>query len=111
MPIYEYACVDCRRHVEVRQSFFDEPLTVCEHCGGKLRRVIHPVGVVFRGSGFYSTDHRKGKAAEKETASAGEKDGKGGPKAEAKASKPSDVSGSGDASKPAAAKSAPEKSD
>jgi putative FmdB family regulatory protein len=60
VPTYEYVCVDCGEHVEVHQSFQDEPLTTCTNCGGKLRKVYHPIGVMFRGSGFYSTDHRSG---------------------------------------------------
>jgi len=61
MPTYEYRCQDCGHIVEVVQSFTDEPLTVCEVCGGRLRRVFHPVGIVLKGSGFYSTDNRPGK--------------------------------------------------
>ncbi|MBW3591450.1 MAG: FmdB family transcriptional regulator [Actinobacteria bacterium] len=58
MPTYEYACKTCDQHVEVVQSFTDEPLTTCEACGGTLRRVIHAAGIMFKGSGFYSTDRR-----------------------------------------------------
>lgn len=58
MPTYEYACLSCERHFEVYQSFSDEPLRTCEVCGGPLRRVFHPVGIVLKGSGFYSTDNR-----------------------------------------------------
>lgn len=60
MPTYEYACVDCGRHLEVVQSFGDDPLAVCGACGGRLRKVFHPAGILFKGSGFYSTDNRKG---------------------------------------------------
>jgi putative FmdB family regulatory protein len=60
MPTYEYACVDCGHHVEVVQSFGDDPLAVCGACGGRLRKVFHPAGILFKGSGFYSTDNRKG---------------------------------------------------
>lgn len=60
MPTYEYACMSCDRHFEVYQSFSDEPLRTCEVCGGPLRRVFHPVGIVLKGSGFYSTDNRSG---------------------------------------------------
>lgn len=56
MPTYEYACTSCGRHLEIVQSFSDEALEVCEECGGKLRRVFHPVGVLFKGSGFYRND-------------------------------------------------------
>jgi putative FmdB family regulatory protein len=58
MPTYEYACLQCKRHVEAQQRFSDEPLRECPYCGGPLRRVFHPVGVVLKGSGFYSTDNR-----------------------------------------------------
>jgi putative FmdB family regulatory protein len=61
MPTYEYRCQDCGHTVEVVQSFSDAPLTVCVVCGGRLRRVFHPVGIVLKGSGFYSTDNRSGK--------------------------------------------------
>src|SRR5438270_13240745 len=60
MPTYEYQCLSCGRHVEVVQRFSDEPLRTCEYCGGPLRRVFHPVGIVLKGSGFYSTDNRGG---------------------------------------------------
>lgn len=60
MPTYEYACKDCGRHLEVVQSFSDEPLTKCEVCGGQLRKVFGSVGIVFKGSGFYKTDSRSG---------------------------------------------------
>ena len=59
MPIYEYACTACGERVEAKQSFDDPPLETCEICGGKLRKLYSPVGVVFKGSGFYSTDTKK----------------------------------------------------
>jgi len=58
MPTYEYACTDCGKHVEVVQSMSDEPLTTCTVCGGRLRKVYSPIGIVFKGSGFYRTDSR-----------------------------------------------------
>lgn len=58
MPTYTYACSDCDERVEVVQSFTSDPLTECPRCGGRLRKVFHPVGVVFKGSGFYVTDSR-----------------------------------------------------
>jgi putative FmdB family regulatory protein len=98
LPIYEYACLDCGRRIEVKRSFSDEPLKVCTLCGGKLRRVFHPVGVLFRGSGFYSTDHRQGqkekdKSKQQEPAKAGDGSTKKEPKGE---------SGSKEPAKPAA---------
>ena len=62
MPIYGYRCDACGAEVEKRQSFSDAPLTTCEVCGGALRRLLHPVGIVFKGSGFYNTDNRKAAA-------------------------------------------------
>lgn len=58
MPTYTYTCTSCNNHVEKRQSFTDPPLTTCEECGGTLRKNIHPVGIVFKGSGWYVTDSR-----------------------------------------------------
>ena len=72
MPTYEYACKECGEHVEVVQSFKDEPLTECPACRGPLRKVFAPVGIVLKGSGFYKTDSRaatggsKGPKKEKE---------------------------------------------
>src|SRR5438445_4962940 len=60
MPTYEYACKECGEHVEVVQSFKDEPLTEGPACGGPLRKVFAPVGIVLKGSGFYKTDNRSG---------------------------------------------------
>jgi putative FmdB family regulatory protein len=59
MPTYEYACQSCGRHVEVFQKFSEDPLTTCEVCGGPLRKVFHPAGILFKGSGFYATDSRR----------------------------------------------------
>ncbi len=61
MPTYEYRCNSCGEHLEVVQSFSDKPLTKCPSCSGKLRKVFSPVGIVFKGSGFYKTDNRSGK--------------------------------------------------
>lgn len=59
MPVYEYACTSCGERTEARQGFNDPPLENCPLCGGKLRKLYSPVGIVFKGSGFYSTDARK----------------------------------------------------
>ncbi len=63
MPTYQYTCTDCGEPVEALQKFTDEPLTVCAACGGRLRKVFSPVGIVFKGSGFYRTDSRNGSGA------------------------------------------------
>jgi putative FmdB family regulatory protein len=59
VPTYEYACTSCGEQLEAVQRFSDDPLTVCPACGGGLRKVFSPVGIVFKGSGFYRTDSRK----------------------------------------------------
>jgi putative FmdB family regulatory protein len=58
MPTYEYACRACGEHLEVVQSFKDDPLTECPNCKGELRKVFAPIGIAFKGSGFYKTDSR-----------------------------------------------------
>ena len=60
MPTYQYRCTECGEDLEVVQKFSDEPLTVCPACQGSLRKVFSPVGIVFKGSGFYRTDSRNG---------------------------------------------------
>lgn len=64
MPTYEYTCTECGEQVEVVQKFTDDPLTVCTTCGGRLRKVFSPVGIVFKGSGFYRTDSRNGSSGD-----------------------------------------------
>ena len=58
MPTYEYACTACGERLEAVQKFTDDPLTVCPACEGKLRKLFSPVGIVFKGSGFYRNDSR-----------------------------------------------------
>jgi putative FmdB family regulatory protein len=58
VPTYEYACAECGGRLEAVQKFSDDPLTECPACGGRLRKVFSPVGIVFKGSGFYRTDSR-----------------------------------------------------
>lgn len=58
MPNYEYECKKCGNRFEIRQSANDDPLTRCHEkgCRGTLQKVIHPVGIIFKGSGWYITD-------------------------------------------------------
>lgn len=80
MPIYTYRCDECGIQFERQQKFSDAPLTRCPECSKKsLRKIYQPVGIVFKGSGFYATDHRSpsgagravngGKSGESEKAS------------------------------------------
>ncbi|MFM7719359.1 MAG: FmdB family zinc ribbon protein [Actinomycetota bacterium] len=71
MPTYEYACTACGRHTEVHQRLTDAPLTTCESCGGALRKVFHPAGIVFKGSGFYATDSRSKRSESTSTSTSG----------------------------------------
>ncbi len=57
MPTYEYACRSCEEHLEVVQSFKDDALTVCESCGGELRKVFSAAGLIFKGSGWHIKDY------------------------------------------------------
>lgn len=59
MPTYQYRCTACGEELEAFQKFTDASLTTCPSCEGSLRKVFSAVGVVFKGSGFYSTDSRK----------------------------------------------------
>jgi putative FmdB family regulatory protein len=59
MPTYVYRCQGCSTLQEAVQKITDDPLTTCEECGGSLRRVLQPVGIVFKGSGFYVTDYKR----------------------------------------------------
>lgn len=58
MPIYEYQCDECGKVVEAIQKFSDEPLTECEECGGKLKKLISKSSFAFRCGGFYATDYK-----------------------------------------------------
>jgi putative FmdB family regulatory protein len=51
-------CEDCGVRFERQQHMNDEPVQVCPECGGKVHRLIQPVGIIFKGSGFYVTDNR-----------------------------------------------------
>lgn len=58
MPTYDYQCRDCGFITEVVHSMLEDGPTKCERCGGQLRRVFHPTGIIFKGGGFYKTDSR-----------------------------------------------------
>ena len=86
MPTYEYLCRECSHRFETWQKMTDEPLTICPECGGPIHRVFYPAGIVFKGSGFYKTDHAATpvtapnghtKKGENEPAATGEKNSSG----------------------------------
>lgn len=88
MPIYEYVCNDCGHRFEVRQSFSDEPIAVCTNCGAPVRRVLYPAGVIFKGSGWYITDSRKGGDSGSSASSNGKSKAASSDTSEAKPSEP-----------------------
>ena len=65
MPIYEYECSLCNFLFEKKQRIHDEAVAACPKCQGKARRIFNSVPVIFKGSGFYITDSRKGSDREK----------------------------------------------
>ena len=75
MPIYEYQCQKCGEHIEKRQSISEEPLKICEACGGELVKKISLSGFQFKGGGWYVTDYssKNGKSGEKTAADSPEK--------------------------------------
>jgi putative FmdB family regulatory protein len=99
MPTYEYVCKQCGHRVEVVQSLSEEPLKTCGVCGGELRKVFHPAGVLFKGSGFYSTDNRaKAKDSDSASSDAAQRSSKGAKEAagsSSSSSSGSESSGSG----------------
>jgi putative FmdB family regulatory protein len=78
VPIYEYQCDDCGHSFDVMQKMSDDPLTECEQCGGPLRKVLHPVAIHFKGSGFYTTDYGKGSGRRTGAKDAGSADSSSG---------------------------------
>src|ERR1700694_5418149 len=65
MPTYGYRCGNCGHQFEIVQRISDEPLKTCPKCQGKLAKMLYPVGISFKGSGFYTTDYKSsGKGAD-----------------------------------------------
>ena|SRR5438105_9254114 len=92
MPTYEYRCKSCGKTHEIEHGFHDKRPTECPSCGGELVRVFHPIGLVFKGSGFHKTDY-----------------GGGGPRQQGDA-KPAETAKPGETPKPADAKATDSKS-
>ena len=95
MPIYGYRCGQCGHELEVFQSMSDAPLKTCPECGGSLRKLLYPVGVQFKGSGFYTTDYKNGGRSTSE-AKAGEGSSEGEGKSEGKPAEGKSESASGE---------------
>lgn len=93
MPLYEYRCKSCDHQFEIQQSFSDDPLTVCPECGGDLRKVFNPVGISFKGSGFYKNDSRSSSGSSSSSSSSSASEGSTG-STESSSSSSSEGSGS-----------------
>src|SRR5215469_14882204 len=72
MPTYAYECTGCGHSFEAFQKMSDSPLTLCEVCGGALKKLMFPVGIMFKGPGFYVNDYAK-KSGESKSDSASSK--------------------------------------
>jgi putative FmdB family regulatory protein len=75
VPTYDYQCRSCGTTYEVIHSMLEDGPTTCERCGGQLRRVLFPSGIIFKGSGFYSTDSRAGSGSRREASTPPGKEG------------------------------------
>jgi len=90
MPVYTYRCEECGVQFDRSQKFSEQPLTRCPECGKKsLRKVYQPVGIVFKGSGWYITDSRKSSSA---TVASDEANAKSDTKTDTKADSTPDTS-------------------
>ena len=58
MPTYGYRCGSCGHEFEIRQRITEQPLVTCPKCGGKLSKMLYPAGIIFKGSGYYTTDYK-----------------------------------------------------
>ena len=72
MPIYEYECGKCNHRFELKQGFHDKPQAKCPRCKGAARRIFQATPIIFKGSGFYVTDHRPSESSAKPSKSKGE---------------------------------------
>jgi putative FmdB family regulatory protein len=96
MPTYEYLCKKCSHRFEQWQKMTDEPLSICPECGGSIRRVYYPTGIVFKGSGFYKTDHNNNSSSTSSNGhpakAEGETTAEGGSASEKKSAAPAETS-------------------
>jgi putative FmdB family regulatory protein len=87
MPTYGYRCGSCGHQFEIVQRISDDPLSTCPLCQGKLSKMLYPVGISFKGSGFYTTDYKgsgNGSAGSSSNGTASDKEGSSESKPETK---------------------------
>ncbi len=98
MPIYGYRCRNCGHEFEILQKMSDAPLKTCPKCSGQLAKILYPAGIIYKGSGYYSTDYKGGAKAGAKAASNGSSSESGG--SSSSDSKPAAESSSKSESKP-----------
>ena len=97
MPIYGYVCEQCGQETEVLQGINDAPLRSCPNCMGPVRKLLYPTGVIFKGSGFYTTDYKaKGAKSGSEAGAASESVPKSSPTDSSAGSSKSSATKTGD---------------
>ena len=97
MPTYGYRCTSCGHQFEVFQRMSDDPVQTCPDCQGKVTRILYPTGVVFKGSGYYSTDYKGSGSSASTNGSGPSSDSKPDSKSESKSeSKPESKSEASD---------------
>ena len=92
MPIYGYRCTNCGNQFEVYQKMSDEAIQVCPKCEGKVTKILYPTGVVFKGSGYYSTDYKSSGSSTSSNGSGSSGESKTESKSESKPESKSDSS-------------------
>jgi putative FmdB family regulatory protein len=92
MPTYGYRCTKCGHQFEVFQRMSDEPIQTCPKCEGKVTKMLYPSGVVFKGSGYYSTDYKGSGSSASSNGSGSNTESKTESKTEAKPESKSDSS-------------------
>jgi putative FmdB family regulatory protein len=92
VPTYGYRCTKCGHQFEVFQRMSDEPIQTCPNCGGKVTKMLYPSGVVFKGSGYYTTDYKGSGSSGSSNGSGPNTEGKPESKPEAKPESKSDSS-------------------
>ncbi len=103
MPTYGYRCSNCGHEFEIQQKITDQPLKACPKCQGELAKILYPVGISFKGSGFYTTDYKgSGKSSD---GSSGDVAAKAGSGSESKSESKSDSKSESKPDKPSASKS------
>ena len=92
MPIYGYRCTNCGHQFEVYQKMSDEAIQTCPKCEGKVTKILYPTGVVFKGSGYYSTDYKSSGSSTSSNGSGSSGESKTESKSESKPESKSDSS-------------------